>query len=176
MNRLGPWNGVRFSGAPDTRNDRIYTLRLWMNEKEVKYREDSIDPSVLSRSTVTSTGTSARWTWSSQTQEWSIYRTTEADNCDRYNTCGAYGVCNIGNSPPCGCLDRFVSRNPENWIGTERSNGCERRIPLKCESGDVFLTYSGLKLPDSRNSTINEARMSLEECEAECLRNCSTHG
>ncbi|KAL8505610.1 hypothetical protein ACS0TY_016741 [Phlomoides rotata] len=172
MNRFGPWNGVRFSGSPDSKNDRIYKFRLWRNEKEVMYRENSIDPLILSRSVVMPKGSPGRWVWISQTREWSNYRNTVSDNCDTYNRCGAYGVCNIGNSPPCGCLDRFVSLNPENWIGTQSLNGCERRIPLNCESGDVFLKYSGIKLPDARNSTINEQRMSLSDCEAECSRNC----
>ncbi|KAL8505609.1 hypothetical protein ACS0TY_016740 [Phlomoides rotata] len=168
VSRFGPWNGVQLSGAPDTKYDRIYRVELWGNEKEVKYREDSVDPSVVSRSVLTPAGSAARWIWSSQTREWSNYRTIVADNCDEYNRCGAYGVCNIGNSPTCGCLERFVSRNPGNLIGNE----CERRIPLNCQSGDVFLRYSGIKLPDARNSTINEKRMSLSDCEAECSSNC----
>ncbi|KAL8541018.1 hypothetical protein ACS0TY_002343 [Phlomoides rotata] len=72
------------------------------------------------------------------------------------------------NSTTYGCLERFVSRNPENLIRNE----CERRIHLNCQSGDVFLRYSGIKLPGAKNSTINERRMSLSDYVAECSNNC----
>ncbi|KAL8509993.1 hypothetical protein ACS0TY_016997 [Phlomoides rotata] len=52
------------------------------------------------------------------------------------------------------------------------SNGCARRTPLKCR-GDVFLKYSRIKLPDSRNSSTNEQSTSLADCRAECSSNCT---
>ncbi|CAA3001028.1 G-type lectin S-receptor-like serine threonine-kinase At4g27290 isoform X1, partial [Olea europaea subsp. europaea] len=93
------------------------------------------------------------------------------DNCDTYKYCGAYGSCNIANSPVCGCLNRFLQKDPEAWKKADWSTGCVRRNPLNCQTV-VFLRYSGIKLPDTRYSWYNE-RMTLKECKIECLNNCN---
>ncbi|KAL0362741.1 UNVERIFIED_CONTAM: G-type lectin S-receptor-like serine/threonine-protein kinase [Sesamum calycinum] len=64
-----------------------------------------------------------------------------------------------------------LPKDPEGWVRADWSNGCIRRTNLSCQ-GDAFLRYSGIKLPDSRHSW-SYAGMTLEEYEAECLRNCS---
>ncbi|KAK1582975.1 hypothetical protein Q3G72_019893 [Acer saccharum] len=43
---------------------------------------------------------------------------------------------------------------------------------LNCEKGDEFRNYTGLKLPDTSNSTFNTS-MSLQECKEKCLKDCS---
>ncbi|KAK6132850.1 hypothetical protein DH2020_033413 [Rehmannia glutinosa] len=169
--RIGPWNGIRFSGTPNAREDPTYRLVFVMNENEVNYREYALDRSVISRFTISSSGVAQRWTWVDRIQGWVVYMNMPADICDTYGLCGAYGICNIGNSPSCGCLDRFVPRNPGDWVRADWSNGCVRRSNLSCQ-GDVFLRYSGIKLPDATYSWYNTS-MTLEECRTECLRNCS---
>lgn len=165
--RLGPWNGVRFSGSPGTRNNP--TLR--MNRNEVKYGEDNVDRSVIARLTMSLDGVGVRWIWNNRSSSWTTYN-LEADDCDSYNSCGAYARCNVGNSPRCGCLDRFVAKDEGRWSGGDWSDGCVARTPLKCDD-DVFLKYSGIKLPDARNASFNDQKMLLADCEAECSRNCS---
>ncbi|KAK6157451.1 hypothetical protein DH2020_011699 [Rehmannia glutinosa] len=167
--RIGPWNGLRFSG--DMRADPTYTLTFVMKKNEVHYFEHTIDRLVVSRFTLTRGGVGQCLTWVNRTQEWVRILDVPVDNCDSYKICGAYGSCHIGNRPACGCLDRFVPKDPENWNRSDWSNGCIRRTNLSCQ-GDVFLKYSGIKLPDARHSWSNES-MSLKECEAECLKNCS---
>ncbi|KAI3466174.1 hypothetical protein Pfo_022837 [Paulownia fortunei] len=169
--RIGPWNGIRFSGTPNSREDPTYRLMFVMNENEVNYREDVIDRSVVSRFTISQSGVAQRWTWVDRRQGWVVYMNMPADICDTYGLCGAYGSCNTGNSPSCGCLDRFVPKDPSGWVRADWSNGCVRRTNLSCQ-GDVFLKYSGIKLPDATHSWYNTS-MTLEECRTECLRNCS---
>ncbi|KAL2496119.1 G-type lectin S-receptor-like serine/threonine-protein kinase [Forsythia ovata] len=168
--RMGPWNGFRFSGAPNV--SPTFTNKLFMNKSTSYYREDSIDKSVISRATLNQSGVIQRWVWVDQTRGWVIFLTLPTDNCDTYKLCGAYGTCYIGNSPACGCLRRFVPKDPESWIKGDWSNGCIRRTPLNCQTGDVFLKYSNIKLPDSQYSTFNES-MTLRECKVECLKDCS---
>ncbi|XP_057796002.1 G-type lectin S-receptor-like serine/threonine-protein kinase At4g27290 isoform X1 [Salvia miltiorrhiza] len=160
--RLGPWNGVRFSGSPGTRNNPT----LNMNKNEVKYGEDNVDGSVIARLTLSLEGVGVRWIWNDQSKSWMTYN-LEADACDNYNACGAYGVCSVGDSPICRCMDRFVHRDEGNL-----SLGCVARTALACE-GDVFFKYSGMKLPDARNTTFDDRKMLPADCEAECLKNCS---
>ncbi|KAL8046470.1 hypothetical protein ABFX02_08G179400 [Erythranthe guttata] len=170
--RVGPWIwGVGFSGAGNPRADPTYKLTFVMDEKEVTYREDLVDRSVVSRFTISPNGVAQRWTWVDRRQEWVVYMNMPGDICDTYGLCGPYGICQIGNSPSCGCLDRFVPRDWESWVGADWSSGCVRRNNLSCE-GDVFLKYSSVKLPDATYSWHNTS-MTLDECRGECLRNCN---
>ncbi|KAF2285899.1 hypothetical protein GH714_008795 [Hevea brasiliensis] len=119
-------------------------------------------------------GVMARFTWVNRTSSWSRYLSAPADNCDTYALCGAHGSCNIGNSPVCGCLNGFVPKQKNDWDKADWSGGCVRRTPLDCQKGDGFIKYPNVKLPDMKNSSINEdMTLTLEECEMICLKNCS---
>ncbi|CAA0838784.1 G-type lectin S-receptor-like serine/threonine-protein kinase [Striga hermonthica] len=155
VNRVGPWNGARFSGAVGTRNNPS----LRMSRDEVVYTEDNEDPSVITLLKVVPFGVVQRWTWDGGS--WVVNFNLTNEPCDSYNRCGAHGLCDDGGS--CGCLDGFVRRP---------GLGCVRRSELRC-SGDVFERYSGIKLPDARNCTVNGEATLLSDCEAECSRNCS---
>ena len=50
------------------------------------------------------------------------------------------------------------------WMRLKYSTGFQK--------GDGFVKYSGVKLPDTRNSWFDES-MNLKECASLCLRNCS---
>ncbi|GKB04354.1 G-type lectin S-receptor-like serine/threonine-protein kinase, partial [Tanacetum coccineum] len=58
--RAGPWNGIRFSGEPNTRSDSIYKFGLVLNEKEMYYHFDLINPSVFTRLVIRPTGSFER--------------------------------------------------------------------------------------------------------------------
>lgn len=169
--RVGTWNGVRFTGMRNAVEDPIYNLTQVMNQNEVYYREDAIDKSVISRFTISRSGSAQRLTWIDRTQEWRVYLSVPSDDCDSYNLCGAHGRCNIGNSPSCGCLEKFVAKDPVSWSRADWLSGCVRRANLSCV-GDGFLKYSGMKLPDSRQTQAKQ-RLTLDQCREECLRNCS---
>ncbi|KAK6157122.1 hypothetical protein DH2020_011370 [Rehmannia glutinosa] len=171
--RIGPWNGRAFSGAPDISGDPTFNFGVRMNEDGVYYRGDAIDRSAITIFNLNPSGVIQRWRWVNQsTQAWVLYLNIPADNCDTYKLCGAHGICTIGNFPVCGCLNKFVPKDPQGWNISDWTSGCVRRAAFNCTVGDGFLKYSGIKLPDARNSWHNES-MTLEECEAECLRNCS---
>ncbi|KAK4491988.1 hypothetical protein RD792_002773 [Penstemon davidsonii] len=168
--RIGPWNGIRFSGSMNSIEDPTYNLSFVMNENELQYWETSLLSSVFSRITVNQSGDAQRWTWIDR-RGWVAYINMPVDLCDTYGLCGPYGICNVGNSPPCGCLDRFVPQVLNDWLRTDWTSGCVRRTNLSC-GGDVFRRYSGIKLPDVRFSW-QSVSMTIQECRAECLRNCS---
>ncbi|KAL6553913.1 hypothetical protein OROMI_019586 [Orobanche minor] len=169
--RLGPWNGMRFSGMPNVKQNVTMTATLSMNSSVVYYRGFAIDSSGFWRFTLSQSGVGQQFTWVSRSQEWVVYYKFPADICDTYRSCGPYGTCNNENFPVCGCLDRFVPKDKESWVISDWTGGCVRKIPLNCQD-DVFLRYSGIKMPDSRFTWFNES-LNLEECEAVCLRNCS---
>ena len=114
-----------------------------------------------------------RYMWVEDKKEWSIFLYLPKDKCDSYNLCGPYGNCIMGESPVCQCVQGFkhkslqTSWNPEEWY-----KGCERSKPLSCLDKTGFDKISGLKMPDTTFSLLNET-MSLNECEVRCLNNCT---
>ncbi|CAL5390612.1 unnamed protein product [Camellia sinensis] len=168
--RTGPWNGIGFSTTRDL-NNPIYTSELVFTTEEVYFSFET-KSSMVSRFDLSHNGVVQRWTWIDRTQEWVLYRTSPRDNCDNYNLCGVNGMCNVRNSPVCGCLSKFVPQNQTEWGYGDWSNGCVRRTPLDCQNGDGFLKYSGDLLPDTRYSWFNKIT-TLRECEKLCLDNCS---
>ncbi|KAI8552700.1 hypothetical protein RHMOL_Rhmol06G0286800 [Rhododendron molle] len=172
MYRTGPWNGLSFSGTQNLKHNPIYEFYFVFNREEVYYGYELLNHSVVSRLVLNPNGILYRRTWVHRKQDWIIYNTSPADTCDNYGSCGAYGSCDIGNSPMCGCLDKFVPRYPKDWDMGDWSNGCMRRTPLACHEGEGFQKYSRVKLPDTQKSWFNET-MTLEECGKMCSENCS---
>ncbi|KAD3066890.1 hypothetical protein E3N88_34770 [Mikania micrantha] len=168
----GPWNGLRFSGMPNLKSNDIYTFGFVFNERELYYKYELVNNSVVSRMILNTEGRLERYTWIERTLRWQLYVSGQMDDCDRYSLCGSYGVCNINDSPACGCLSGFEPRFPEEWRGADWSNGCVRQAELSCGGGDGFVKLSSVKVPDTRRSWFNVS-MNLEECEQECLRKCN---
>ncbi|KAI5571713.1 hypothetical protein BDE02_11G112700 [Populus trichocarpa] len=170
--RSGPWNGIGFSGLPYLKPDPIYNYTFVFNDKEAYFTFDLYNISVITTLVLSEEGIMNRLTWIDRTNSWIVYASAPADNCDNYNLCGAYGRCNIGTSPACSCLDRFMPGNQEQWQRADWSGGCVRRMPLDCKNGDGFIKYSNVKVPQANNWMVNIS-MTTEECRTECLKNCS---
>ncbi|CAN1775085.1 G-type lectin S-receptor-like serine/threonine-protein kinase At4g27290 [Linum perenne] len=170
--RSGSWNGKQFGGMINLKPNSIYTYEFVSNQDEIYYRYELTNSSVVSRMVLTSEGNLQRFTWVERTGEWNLYLTAHTDNCDRYALCGPNGICNINNSPACGCLTRFVPKFAEEWNSADWSNGCGRDVPLNCSPGEGFVMYSGIKIPDTRQSWYNTT-MELKDCERTCRDNCS---
>ncbi|XP_061983728.1 G-type lectin S-receptor-like serine/threonine-protein kinase At4g27290 [Populus nigra] len=169
--RSGPWNGLRFSGSNQLKQNPRYTFEFVYNENETFYRYHLVNNSMLWRLVISPEGDLQRFTWIDQTQSWLLFSTANTDNCERYALCGANGICSIQNSPMCDCLHGFVPKIRSDWEATDWSSGCVRRTPVNC-SVDGFQKVSGVKLPQTNTSWFNKS-MNLEECKHMCLKNCS---
>ncbi|KAG5597725.1 hypothetical protein H5410_038957 [Solanum commersonii] len=167
----GPWNGRYFSGTQNSRLGTFYTYGVYSSKTEV-YFLYKLTSSVLVKLTVSHNGILQIWTLGDREQGWVPLILIPADKCEVYNSCGAYGSCNSQNSPVCRCLDKFVPNNSDAWKRADWSGGCVRKTQLNCLQRDVFLKYSHIKLPDTRNSWSN-VTMTLEECKDICSKNCS---
>nr|XP_016454780.1 PREDICTED: G-type lectin S-receptor-like serine/threonine-protein kinase At4g27290 [Nicotiana tabacum] len=171
--RSGPWNGLYWSWAPIyiQKPSNSSTIKVVFN-KEVIYYSFFLTNNWLTRIVLTSNGDIQSLTWVDRTKSWHIYLKLPSDTCDTYSLCGAYGSCDIDNSPVCGCLEKFVAKYPQQWENGDWSEGCVRRTPLDCNKEHVFLRYSGIKLPDTKYSQYDKT-MTLEGCRQVCLKNCS---
>ncbi|KAJ9553559.1 hypothetical protein OSB04_017604 [Centaurea solstitialis] len=171
LSRLGPWNGLGFSGLPIEVPNPIYKSYFVVNQKEIYYKYELLS-SVVQRIHFTWDGRTLQMHWIERTQEWVVYADIDADICGHYAICGPYGSCNIDKRPPCSCIKGFEPRIPEEWKASDWSSGCQRKTPLNCESGDGFQRISGVKLPDTQRSWYNLS-MTLGECEMACREKCN---
>ncbi|XP_071697452.1 G-type lectin S-receptor-like serine/threonine-protein kinase At4g27290 [Rutidosis leptorrhynchoides] len=171
--RLGIWNGLGFTGMPASmKPNPIFKLQYVSNEIETYSYFDLIDPSVLSRMTLSPSGDMSWWNWINRTQGWVLFLSPTVDNCVRYGLCGVYGSCDIEQSPSCGCLKGFIPKKPDQWGVSDWTSGCRREIALDCVAGDGFRKYSNVKLPDTRQSWFDR-NMTLEQCEMKCRNECN---
>ncbi|PON81451.1 S-locus glycoprotein, partial [Trema orientale] len=174
--RTGPWNGLRYSGTPDLRPNPLFSFFFVNNDDEVYYTYNLNNRSGITRIVINATTSTRDWfTWIENDQRWKPYISLPRDYCDNYGLCGANGNCIISNGPVCQCLKGFKPKSQEQWSSTDWSQGCVRNNPLNCQTGkttDGFLKFSGLKLPDTKNSWVKK-NMNLKECRAKCLSNCS---
>ncbi|KAI3817667.1 hypothetical protein L1987_11463 [Smallanthus sonchifolius] len=171
--RLGPWNGMGYSGIPIEKENPIYFMDFVVNEKEIYYTYE-LKSSVVQRVVLTSDGRSQILHWVERIQDWIVYGDYIVDNCDLFAVCGPYGSCNINKRPPCTCVPGFEPRYPKEWDASDWSSGCKRKMSLNCgdANGDGFLKITGIKVPDTRRSWYN-ASMTLGECEMACRMKCS---
>jgi hypothetical protein len=108
--------------------------------------------------------------WNSQSSSWYTELERPGNGCLHYGGCGPFGYCDITGLDgvrECKCLDGF---EPEDGFFLNFSRGCRRTEALACGGGSHFLTLPGMKVPDKFLYIRNR---SLEECAAECDRNCS---
>ena len=173
--RHGPWNGERFSGSSWPSINTYFSYNTVINEKEAVISYFLSNNSVISKSTLTSSGNLERSVWQEDKKIWEVIATLPNDICDTYKICGPYGSCNTEDAQKCSCLDeaKFEPINKRGWVTGDWTGGCVRRIPLDCKNGtDGFIKYSNVKLPDTQTSWFNNT-MSLTECKAICLQNCT---
>ncbi|KAK9936204.1 hypothetical protein M0R45_013057 [Rubus argutus] len=178
--RSGPWNGLRFSGVPEMNAANGIGFNFVVNDEEVYYSfseqgENNSEPVLNSRLTITVSGTLQRLTWIESRKTWNQYWYAPKDQCDRYSECGPYGVCDSNASPVCKCMRGFRPKNPAAWNLRDGSDGCERETKLECGNKDKFLKVENVKLPESGGAAV-DMEMSLDECKAKCLGNCSCSG
>lgn len=127
------------------------------------------------RVVLTPSGEAEILTWNDRQKIWVVYLTQQVNDCDQYGLCGAYGICNINKTPRCECLRGFVPKFPEKWETVDFSDGCVRKTNLVCGTDEGFVKHSDVKLPDTRRSWCNMT-INLQECERQCLKNCSCTG
>uniref|UniRef100_A0A0D3EUV2 Receptor-like serine/threonine-protein kinase n=1 Tax=Oryza barthii TaxID=65489 RepID=A0A0D3EUV2_9ORYZ len=174
--RSGPWDGVQFTGVPDTVTYSGSTFSFINNAKEVTYSFQVHNVSIISRLGLNSTvnyGLLQRSTWVEAAGTWNLYWYAPKDQCDEVSPCGANGMCDTNNLPVCSCLRGFTPKSPEAWALRDGRAGCVRSTPLDCQNGtDGFVAVKHAKVPDTERSVV-DLGLSLEQCRKACLMNCS---
>ncbi|XP_035836093.1 G-type lectin S-receptor-like serine/threonine-protein kinase At4g27290 [Helianthus annuus] len=133
VGRLGPWNGLGFSGLPIEKENHIYSIKFVVNEKDI-YATYELKSSVVQRIVVTWDGKSSILQWIERIKDWIVYANAEVDTCDRYSLCGPYGICSINKHPPCSCMDGVkVPDTRRSWYNMSMTLGeCEMACKGNC--------------------------------------------
>jgi hypothetical protein len=184
--RTGPWNGKRFSGVPEMSSfSDLFTFQLTVSPGEVTYGYVvAAADAPYSRVTVTEAGHVQRLVWDASSRAWHSYLDAPRDDCDYYAKCGPFGLCNSysRSTSVCGCVQGFRPTSQSEWSGREYTHGCRRNVALDCTtanqsktttSTDGFAVLRGVKLPDTRNASVDKKVTSLDQCRDRCLGNCS---
>ncbi|KAJ0983521.1 hypothetical protein J5N97_011776 [Dioscorea zingiberensis] len=170
--RTGPWNGLRYSGIPDTLTYSGFTFNFTNNKEEITYSFNT-NTSIISRLTVNQSGVAQRSLWVEGSGVWNIFWYAPRDQCDNMPPCGPYAACNPNNSPICDCIQGFNPKSPDKWAFRDAADGCIRKTTLDCKNGtDGFVTMPRTKLPDPSNSSVDMS-LSLADCKTKCLNTCS---
>ncbi|XP_020091490.1 receptor-like serine/threonine-protein kinase SD1-8 isoform X2 [Ananas comosus] len=171
--RTGPWDGVQFSGVPDTVTYQDFAFTFTNDADEVSYSFNVLNRSIISRLVVNQTGVVQRSIWLASGRVWNIFWYAPRDPCDDVSACGPYGLCDPNDSPMCSCVQGFEPRSPQDWALRDGSGGCVRRTRLDCANRtDGFAKVSHVKLPDTTNCTVDPT-VGLDRCAARCSANCS---
>ncbi|KAK4420698.1 G-type lectin S-receptor-like serine/threonine-protein kinase [Sesamum alatum] len=169
--RTGKWNGHHFTGLPQFPNP-IFKPEMVFSEERLISVSEPYDSSIFSRSVMEKSGSIRRYTMNTRRDKWNPAYALPRDLCDEYSLCGPYGICRFEKALRCECFKGFEPKFQEEWDLQDWSDGCTRIRPLNCESGDGFVEVRGVKYPDMLQFWLNSS-MSLNECRAECLRNCN---
>ncbi|XP_058730931.1 G-type lectin S-receptor-like serine/threonine-protein kinase RKS1 [Vicia villosa] len=175
--RGGHWNGELIVGQPYMKRDMPFcNISLVEDNNYVALTYNMYDTSVILRIVLQQSGFFKAFTWDSQESQWNQYWSEPTNQCDNYGTCGSNSNCDPLNleSFKCSCLPGFEPKFPRDWYDSrDGSGGCVRKKGVSvCGSGEGFVKVLSLKVPDT-SVAVAKGGLSLEECEKECLRNCS---
>ncbi|KAK4770759.1 hypothetical protein SAY87_031291 [Trapa incisa] len=186
--RGGQWDKSKFIGIVDMDSTYLsgYTLQQDIRQGTAYYSISTYTNNSFVYMFISAEGLLGLVYWIEERLEWLREWKAPRDLCERYGTCGPFGVCNISVSPICQCLDGFAPKLEDEWRKGIWTGGCSRKKDLHCQGdlnngassgsganqSDYFLKLSKMKLPDAAI-----IQFLLDEnaggCQTWCLNNCS---
>lgn len=180
MWRSGQWNGVVFTGVPSSTSVASYLYGFKLSQPgpdgSMFFTYLPSSSSQLLRFRVGWDGKEQKLEWDGRLKTWNVTQQEPANECELYNFCGDFGVCDVTTSPKCRCSRGFQPKFLDQWNRENWSGGCERKIELQCRTNvtnaeqDGFVESRCMKLPDFG---LVVPLMDSETCKGKCLANCS---
>ncbi|KAL1188311.1 putative G-type lectin S-receptor-like serine/threonine-protein kinase [Cardamine amara subsp. amara] len=180
--RSGPWNSQIFTGIPDMFRNTNYINGFKLSsppdpDGSVYFTYVPSDSSDLLRFTIRFDGIIDQFRWNKDAKNWTLLQVKPGRECERYNRCGNYSVCDDSkefDSGKCSCIDGFEPVYRNQWNARNFSGGCKRSVPLSCglvaDKEDGFKELERMKVPDFGSVV---SLKNSETCEDLCARDCS---
>ena len=177
--RSGPWSSQVFIGIDNMYSVYLNGFQVVDDKEGTIYATFTVGNSSLFRYyALTPQGTLLGTVRELGKEKWEVSWKSNNSECDVYGTCGAFGICNSGNSPICSCLRGYEPMQFQEWSKGNWTGGCVRKKQLQCEitnssdqqgKTDGFFRLTTMKVPD-----LEDWSVALEdECKQQCLKNCS---
>ena len=178
--RSGPWDGQIFIGLPAMNSVLLDGFQV-VDDKEggnAYVTFTAGNSSFFLYYVLTPQGTAEEIYWAYGKEEGEVTWRSNGNECDVYDTCGAFGICNPRDSPICSCLRGYEPKYTEEWRRGNWSGGCVRKTQLQCEitnssnqqgKQDGFFRLTKVKVPDFADWSSGLE----DECREQCLKNCS---
>ncbi|KAJ1441970.1 S-locus glycoprotein domain [Sesbania bispinosa] len=120
--RIGPWNGLHFSGLSDQEPNSIYDFKFVTSNdfNYVSNKDEMFYSFTLKNTSVFMTSTISRMSFitfillDENNSVWRFYASIPEDNCGKYGICGPYTKCIITETPRCQCLEG-LPKSPQAW-------------------------------------------------------------
>ncbi|KAL8259844.1 hypothetical protein R6Q59_027797 [Mikania micrantha] len=177
--RTGSWTGQGWSGIPEMSAKYLFNVSYINNDDEAVLVYFLRDTSIFSRLVVTESRTIDRQSWHEVDRKWVEFWSAPKDQCDGYNHCGPFGLCDLYNTLgafECACFPGYEAQSQQDWFLRDGSRGCKIKVETQlCESGDGFVELNQVKVPDTSTARVNMS-LGLEACKELCLRNCTCLG
>ncbi|XP_047948649.1 G-type lectin S-receptor-like serine/threonine-protein kinase At4g27290 isoform X5 [Salvia hispanica] len=139
--RLGPWNGMHFSGYQIYPNP-IFKIAFVFKQQRLVSLGEPYEISYLVRTTLHTSGMILRHTMNLRKDKWNLATVFPLDACDEYAACGPNCICRSDRPIRCECLRGFAPKFQSDWDHQDWSGGCTRTKPLNCNGGDGFRQHS----------------------------------
>ncbi|KAM7503445.1 hypothetical protein LguiB_002349 [Lonicera macranthoides] len=169
----GEWTGKVFRNVPEIQlNFYITNLTYISNENESYFTYEAAFPSALTRFVIDVTGQLRQYVWGANYTRWSLFWTQPPQPCEVHGFCGVFSKCSNLGAPLCSCMEGFEPTVAKDWEMEDHTDGCARKIPLRC-GNDTFSRLPNTRFPDD---SVSLRTGSSAECESACSRNCSCTG
>ncbi|OEL26178.1 putative receptor-like protein kinase [Dichanthelium oligosanthes] len=154
--RSGPWNGRWFSGIPEVLTyTNVMEYEMVISPREVTYSYIEKAGGPLTYIVLLDTGVVRRLVWDSNARAWQVYFQGPRDVCDSYRKCGSFGL--------------YVRRQRRVDVVLRLPQGVQPGV-----AGGVELEGHLGRVPAEHAHNVSVDRsITLEECRARCLANCS---
>jgi hypothetical protein len=171
--RSWPWAGDLVIGEYNPAiTSAVNYLTIVSSQDEIYIAFSFSEGAAHTRYVLTDSGKYNFQSWNSSLSAWTLFSDWTSGECSSYGHCGPNGFCDDTEylrPAMCRCLDGFEPTALEDWNSGRFSQGCRRKEELRC-GDDRFLALPEMKSPDK---FVHVENRTLQECEAECTKNCS---
>lgn len=170
----GDWDGKIFRAVPEMTPDYIFNYEFVRDQHELYFTYSIKDDSIISRLIIGISGQIQQMTWLEKLTSWLLFWAQPRTQCNVYDLCGAFGVCNEAIQPKaCECLPGFQPASLQDWTEGSTGGGCLRKTSLQCESGekpDKFVEMPHMEFnADATKLDVSDAK----DCESACYKHCN---